>query len=70
MLLRSKLDRVYEDRLSHAISGELWTMHSGELPRNLGECEPKWSVVRREFVERNRASIRDFGVAGFRTERA
>ena len=44
MLLRTKLDRVYEDRLSHAISGELGTTHSGELPRNLGECEPKWSV--------------------------
>jgi hypothetical protein len=34
MLLRSKLDRVYEDRLSDAISDELWTTKSGELQEN------------------------------------
>ena len=31
MLLRSKLDRVYEDRLSDAIPDELWTTKSAEL---------------------------------------
>ena len=35
MLLRSKLDRVYEDRLSDAISDELWTAKSAELQDEL-----------------------------------
>lgn len=35
MLLRSKLDRVYEDRLSDAISEELWTTKSAELQEEL-----------------------------------
>lgn len=35
MLLRSKLDRVYEDRLSDAIPDELWTAKSGELQEEL-----------------------------------
>jgi hypothetical protein len=35
MLLRSKLDRVYEDRLSDVISDELWTTKSGELQEEL-----------------------------------
>ena len=35
MLLRSKLDRVYEDRLSDAISDELWTTKSAELQEEL-----------------------------------
>jgi DNA-binding transcriptional regulator PaaX len=35
MLLRSKLDRVYEYRLSDAISDELWTTKSGELQEEL-----------------------------------
>ena len=35
MLLRSKLDRAYEDRLSDAISDELWTTKSGELQEAL-----------------------------------
>jgi hypothetical protein len=43
MLLRSKLDRVSEDRLSDAISDELWTMKSAELQEELrrvrGEME-------------------------------
>ena len=34
-LLRSKLDRVYEDRLSYAISDELWTAKSSELQEEL-----------------------------------
>ena len=35
MLLRSKLDRVYEDRLSDGISDELWTTKSSELQEEL-----------------------------------
>ena len=35
MLLRAKLDRVYEDRLSDAISDEFWTAKSGELQDEL-----------------------------------
>ena len=35
MLLRSRLDRVYEDRLSDAISDELWATKSGELQEEL-----------------------------------
>ena len=35
MLLRSKLDRVYEDRLSDAIPDELWTAKSAELQEEL-----------------------------------
>jgi Rod binding domain-containing protein len=35
MLLRSKLDRVYEDRLDDAISDELWTTKSVELREQL-----------------------------------
>jgi len=35
MLLRSKLDRVYEDRLSDVISDERWTTKSGELQEEL-----------------------------------
>jgi site-specific DNA recombinase len=35
MLLRSKLDRVYEDRLSDAIPDELWTTKSAELQEEL-----------------------------------
>jgi hypothetical protein len=35
MLLRSKLDRVYEDRLSDAISDELWTTKANELQEEL-----------------------------------
>jgi site-specific DNA recombinase len=35
MLLRSKLDRVYEDRLSGAIPDDLWTSKSAELQEEL-----------------------------------
>ena len=35
MLLRSKLDRVDEDRLSDAIPDELWTAKSAELQEEL-----------------------------------
>jgi hypothetical protein len=35
VLLRFKLDRVYEDRLSDAISDELWITKSGELLEEL-----------------------------------
>ena len=35
MLLRSKLDRVYEDRLKDAIPEELWTTKSAELQEEL-----------------------------------
>ncbi len=35
MLLRSKLDRVYDDRLNDAISDELWATKSGELQEEL-----------------------------------
>jgi len=35
MLLPSKLDRVYEDRLSDAISDELWTTKASELQEEL-----------------------------------
>ena len=46
MLLRSKLDRVYEDRLSDAIPEELWTRSQRSCRRNFGKCEPRWSVTR------------------------
>ena len=35
MLLRSKLDRVYEDRLKDAIPEELWNTKSAELQEEL-----------------------------------
>ena len=35
MLLRSKLDRVYEDRLSDAIPEELWNSKSAALQDEL-----------------------------------
>jgi alpha-L-fucosidase len=35
MLLQSKLDRMYDDRLSDVISDELWTTKSGELQEEL-----------------------------------
>jgi len=35
LLLRSKLDRAYDDRLSGRISDELWTSKSGELEAEL-----------------------------------
>jgi len=35
LLLRSKLDRVYEDRLSDQIPEELWTAKSVELQQEL-----------------------------------
>jgi hypothetical protein len=35
MLLRSKLDRVFEDRLGDQIRGELWTAKSTELQDEL-----------------------------------
>jgi hypothetical protein len=40
LLLRSKLDRVYEDRLSDAISDELWTTHSPQFLLQLA-CPPR-----------------------------
>ena len=47
MLLRSKLDRVYEDRLSDAIPEQRATLGlkiSGA--DELRQCEPRWSVTR------------------------
>jgi hypothetical protein len=35
MLLRSKLDRVYEDRLRGAIPDDLWTSKSADLQAEL-----------------------------------
>jgi len=35
MLLRSKLDRVYEDRLSDVISDDVWTTKAAELQEEL-----------------------------------
>jgi hypothetical protein len=52
MLLRSKLDRVYEDRLSDAISDELWTAKSAEL-----HDEPR--RVRTEMERHEGANPRD-----------
>ena len=49
MLLRAKLDRVYEDRLSDAISDEFWTAKSGELQDELRR-------VRAEMERHERAS--------------
>ncbi len=40
-----KVDRVYDDRLSDAISDELWTEKSAELQEQRGECELRWSVM-------------------------
>jgi hypothetical protein len=45
MLLGSKLDLVYEDRLSDVISDELWTTKSAELGE-LRRVQPRWSVTR------------------------
>jgi hypothetical protein len=46
MLLRSKLDRVYEDRLSDAIPDELWTAKSAELQEDFVAFELKWNVTK------------------------
>jgi len=48
-LLRSQLDRVYEDRLSNAISDELWTAKSRELQEELRRI--------RAEMERHEAAI-------------
>jgi hypothetical protein len=37
MLLRSKLDRVYEDRLSDAMPEEFWNSKSAALQEELGQ---------------------------------
>jgi len=48
MLIRSKLDRVYEDRLSDAIPDELWTAKSAELQEELRRVRKKWNVTTRQ----------------------
>ena len=49
MLLRSELDRVYEDRSSDAISDELWTTKSGELQEELRRVRAE--IERHEAAE-------------------
>lgn len=56
MLLRSKLDRVYEDRLSDQIPEELWTTKSAELQEELRR-------VRTE-MERHEVASRAYETAG------
>jgi hypothetical protein len=46
MLLRSKLDRVYEDRLSDAIPEELWNSNQRRCRTSFARSEPRWSVTR------------------------
>jgi hypothetical protein len=46
MLLRSKLDSVYDDRLSDAIPEELWISNQRRCRTSVARCEPKWSVTR------------------------
>lgn len=57
MLLRSKLDRVYEDGLSDVISDELWTAKSSELQEELRS-------VRTE-MERHEGASQAYERAGF-----
>jgi hypothetical protein len=54
--MRFKLDRVYEDRLSDAISDELWTAKSRELQEELRR-------VRAE-MERHEGASEAYGTAG------
>lgn len=56
MLLRSKLDRVYEDRLSDQIPEDLWTSKSAELQEELRR-------VRAE-MERHEAASQAYEAAG------
>src|SRR5258707_131829 len=56
MLLRSKLDRVYEDRLSDAIPEELWNSKSAALQDELGQ-------VRTE-IERHAVASQPYATAG------
>jgi len=48
MLLRSKLDRVYEDRLSDAIPDELWQRSPPNCRKNCCGAELKWNVTTRQ----------------------
>ena len=48
MLLRSKLDRVYEDRLSDAIPEELWNSKSAALQEELRQVRTE--MERHEFA--------------------
>jgi hypothetical protein len=56
MLLRSKLDRVYEDRLSGAIPEELWNSKSAALQDELRR-------VRTE-MERHEVASQTYEAAG------
>jgi hypothetical protein len=56
MLLRSKLDRVYEDRLSDAIPEELWNSKSAALQDELRQ-------VRTE-MERHEVASQAYETAG------
>lgn len=47
LLLCSKLDRVYEDRLRETIPEELWSAKSAELQEEYAACGPTWSGTRR-----------------------
>jgi hypothetical protein len=54
MLLGSKLDLVYEDRLSDVISDELWTTKSAELDqavRRVCEWGQNWRLAPRAGLE-------------------
>ena len=57
MLLRSKLDRVCEDRLSDAIPDELWTAKSAQMYWRKG-AKPEFGSsgwIRAENAERREA---------------
>jgi hypothetical protein len=56
MLLRSKLDRAYDDRLSGAISDDLWTRKSQEF-------EAELQRVRTE-MERHKQASREYEATG------
>jgi hypothetical protein len=46
VLLRSKLDRVYEDRLSDRIPEELWSAKSAELQEDLQRVRAEMAATR------------------------
>ena len=56
MLLRSKLDRAYDDRLSGVISDDLWTRKSQEF-------EAELQRVRTE-MERHKQASREYEATG------
>jgi DNA invertase Pin-like site-specific DNA recombinase len=50
MLLRSKLDRVYEDRLGDRIPEDLWTSKSAQLQEELRQVRAVMDAMRRQAM--------------------